>query len=274
MAHLTMPTFGVQGLTEAEADKQLRVDFQPDKFTQIIETKGYRLAWSRAAMCPCAPVSTDTRNPDPNCPVCSGSGWYYFGPENYTVNQKSLGALSEDQLLVTNQGNLAVIKGVMTGLQTRLDPHDRMVGRWLEGTAQLTVRSENKLGYYDKVTNLDSLITYAQVIISKKSSELVAARYPIVQVNVLASLAKKFIAPTDFTLEDGKIKWTVGRAPAEGTRLSLHYLIHPVWLVVNHPHSLRGTFVNKKKLNPATPVGDHVELPIQAIVQYDFIPSE
>ena len=70
MPTLTMPQAGVTGLPEGTKEEGQRVDFRPDQFDLTIETKGYRIAWSRAAQCPCKPINAQTEQPDPNCAIC------------------------------------------------------------------------------------------------------------------------------------------------------------------------------------------------------------
>ena len=61
--------------------------------------------------------------------------------------------------------------------------------------------------------------------------------------------------------------------PLKDDRLAIHYLCHPTWLIVEHPHSLRTTPITSKIPKPLTPAGNPTALPIQALVKYEFLPD-
>ena len=268
-------TSGVQGLPAGVKEIGQRVDFKPNVFVLAVETKGYRIAWSRGALCPCAPVNDQTQQPDPNCTICRGSGFFYFAPALATVDELKVGTLTSIQKRIVND-EAAVIRSIMTGIGTQWQQYDP-IGSRMEGTMNATVRHENQLGYHDRITNLDSIIVYQEILdaLDPNATLILKPRYPIVTVNLLRSETTVFTSPTDFTIDaNGDIAWvSVGQAPAKGTRLVLHYLCHPTWLVVEWPHSVRLTPVKQKKPKPLTPLGDPIPLPIQAIIKYEFLPD-
>jgi len=246
-----------------------RADFRNEKWIQAIEAKGYRISWTRSAPCPCKPVNEQTDQPDPNCPLCKGSGWVFFKPDGAVANQKIIGPLTDIQAkLIADNG--AVIHGIMTSLAGNKTQYDS-IGPWLAGTAMLTVRCENKLGYYDRITCLDSRIVYAQMLTAGAPTALVKPKYPILQTNLLRSIAKTFVEGIDFTVVVGDIQWIAGKAPAEGTILSCHYLTHPTWRIVEHPHTVRTTLTKFKEKQPLTPQGTPQDLPVQAVIKYEFL---
>jgi len=257
---------GVVGLPAGVKEAGRRVDFRVDDFTLMVETKGYRLAWTRTALCPCAPVNDQTKQADPNCPICEGAGWIFFRPEEGTINEKTVGKLTDLQKKILGT-DATVIRGIMTGITGEKQPWDP-VGPRLEGMASCTVRAENKLGYYDRLTNLDAVVTYAQLI--EAASPLVL-RYPAAAMNLLRSTDTTYVAGTHFNLVEGDVVWETGMAPATGTLLSAHYLCHPTWRVINHPHMLRVTPVKKKQAKPLTPQGEPVDMPINAVVKYEWL---
>jgi hypothetical protein len=266
MVGMTMnSTSGAQGL---EGKPKPRVDFQPDEFTKLVETKGYRVAWSRAALCPCPPINDQTKQPDPNCTICRGSGWLYFAPAQVTVNKNLVGELDPIQKRIVDD-NAAVIRAIKTGIGTKWQQYDQ-IGSRMEGTLNATVRHENKLGYHDRITNLDSLIVHQEILEADATTANRQTRYPIVQVNLLRSKTTVYTAPTDFSIsDDGDIVWVT----PVSDRLVCHYLCHPTWLVVEHPHSVRLTQIIQKVKKPRTPVGDPTNLPIQAVIRYEFLPE-
>lgn len=265
------PDSGVIGLPDGVKEAGRRVDFRPDDFTLAIETKGYRIAWSRAAPCPCDSVNDQTQQPDPNCDVCEGSGWFYFAPSEPIGDPA--GQLTDLQNAVVQRYKAGIIRGIMTMGTAQYDPYNK-AGNWKDGQMNLTVRPENRLGYYDRIVNLDSEIVYAETLDAGPASvDTLNLRYDCVKINVLRSLDTVYEPEVDYTLELGDIKWKPGKQPTEGTRLMAHYHTYPVWLVTEHPHTVRGTpqKFKKPKAKLTTPQGDHVALPIQALVRYEFL---
>ena len=266
MPVLSKSKAGVVGLPAGVKEQGRRVDFRPDDFVLMVETKGYRLAWTRTAPCPCTPINDQTQQADPNCSLCDGSGWVFFRPEVGTINEKLVGKL--DALQKKILGNDAtVIRGIMTGITGDKQPWDP-VGPRLEGMASCTVRAENKLGYYDRLTNLDAVITYAQLL---DVADPLVLKYPAAAINLLRSTSNAYLDGTHFDLVDGDIVWKAGMAPAAKTLLSIHYLCHPTWRVINHPHMLRVTPVQKKEKKPLTPQGEPRDMPINAVVKYEWL---
>lgn len=265
-----VPASGKAGLNDPPIKEQgKRGDFKPDDFTLQIEAHGYRIAWARAAHCPCSPAHDQTELPSPVCTLCEGRGWIYFTPANVATTE-DIGTFTDLQQQVIARYNAAPIRGIMTMGTTKDMPYDKLT-YWREGMMNLTVRPENRLGYYDLVVNLDSeMVHYETVKAGPSSSDTLRLRYHLCAVNLLRSETTVFTPDTDFTLENGKIKWLLNQ-PAEGTRLSCHYQTFPTWKVVSHPHVIRATQIKAKSQIPRTPQGDPTPLPIQAVIQYDFL---
>lgn len=270
-ATITMPEVPVLGLPADEKDTGQRVDFKPTKFDVLIETKGYMLAWTRACACPCAPVSTKTTEPDPNCSLCEGKGWVYFGGNQTQDLSKFI--FDPVQQKIVDDTNPMLIRGILTGVMNQYNPMDRL-GNWQSGMLQATVRAGNKLALYDKLVVLDSEIAYSEII-EADGTNFLDSRYRVTGVNLVRSAATVYTADDDYQLNsDGQIEWLAGKAPDNKTRIAAHYLCHPTFLVWEQPHVVRSTL--KKFKTPVdmlkTPMGDAIQLPIQAIVRYDFIP--
>lgn len=266
---ITMPAYPVLGTPPGEKDSGQRVDFKPTKFDLLIEQKGYLVSWTRACECPCAPVVEQTENPDPNCPLCKGRRWIYFGGN--TEQDLSEYVFTNIQKKIVDDAGAMVIKGLITGIGSQADPWERM-GSWVSGTMNLTVRHENKLAYYDKLTILDSEIGYSEIL-EADGTQYLSARYLMTGINYLRSVSTVFIPDTDYRLlDDGRIQW-IATPPASGTRLAVHYLCHPTFLVIEHPHVIRTTQQLFKTSTPKTPLGDPRSLPIQTLMRYDFLPE-
>ena len=271
---IMMPDFPELGIPEGTKQAGQRVDFKPTQFELAIETKGYFLSSQRATVCPSYPVTTQTEQPDPNCTVCKGTGWLYFGaPTAQDLTNYELNDL-QTRIIVDNGG--MVIRGIMNSLVSKRDPVN-VASNWVDGSANLTVRHENKLAYYDKVTALDALIAYSEIIVADGTA-ILGTRYPAAGMNHLITVDEDYVVTVykigiDFSIVKGVVTWYPSKIPMVDTRVSAHYLCHPVWLIVEHPHAARVTSQMFKTPSPKTPTGDAQRLPVQALVRYDFLPA-
>lgn len=247
-------------------------EVREDELIKLIELRGVRLIWTRAAFCPCE-TNPETDQPDPTCAKCRGSGWFYFGPE-FSKTSAETGKLTRVQeALLCENGKGAVIRGLTQKLQFQGEPYSH-VGVWETGEAMVTVRPENKIGYYDRFINIDSVYPYTTTVRAPapETNEALPLKYRAVGVNRIESISTLYEEETDFTVRnDGRIAFLAGRAPAVGTRLSVHYLIHPVYLVTSHPHMIRNSSELFKIPNPRSSLGSPQDLPIQARMNLEFL---
>ena len=276
---LLRPSFGIIGVPDNRA--HLRTggpELNDDSLVGALEANSARLAWSRASICPCAGFNTQTKQPDPTCSRCQGGGVFYFGPRNYVVPAEA-GELTPLQLAILARDGAAVIHGVISKASQTQNFYD-VLGNWVRGSMIVTVRQENKLGYYDRLVNLDSEVVYSQIVtVTAPATADIALRYLAVSVNNIQadddSGAARYEQGDDFTTVNGLIRWAPGRAPVAGTRLSVHYVIHPTWLVDDHPYVIRETQRRRDgRLPRLTPSGNPTALPLQAAVRLEFLPPQ
>ncbi len=273
------PPFGITKLPAGENRALRGPELQSDKLVALIEANGARLAWSRACACTCVSFNVQSQQPDPLCTVCQGAGTRYFGPRNYTPPVE-VGSLTPLQQTILDSG-AAVIRGVVQKATQDGSFYD-ILGNWVRGTMLVSVRPENIIGYYDRLVNLDSVVTYNEVLVRGTSrtgaalaaTDPVVLRYPAVDVNVVFTLTARYEYDTDFVLQNGALVWRAGRGPSTGTRYAVHYLMHPTWLVIEHPHVLRVVQRRARKMTPVDPYGKSVDLPIQAAVRLEFLPPQ
>jgi hypothetical protein len=270
MPTITMPAVPVLGVPYGAKESGNRADFKAESFDMLIETKGYQYAWTRATMCPCESVATQTKTADPNCPLCNGGGWIYFGG-SVPQPQAQIGTLTEVQEKIVTATSAMVIRGIATSIQAEYRPWDKL-GNWMAGTMQITVRAENMLGFYDKLVCLDAQIVYAELREMPSGNKL-PTRYLITAINMVRSNTQVYQIGVDYYLEDGEIWFYEEHRPETGDRLTVHYLCHPTYLVTEHPHVARVTVTKFKAAVNKTPVGTPRALPNQAIIRYDFLPG-
>lgn len=254
-----------------------RVDFDLSLFEKAIE-RSPRFVWDHMALCPCSDSNSQTQQPDPNCDECHGTGFYWYGPSGYVVDETKTGSLTQAQLAVQQKHGGSIIRGFMTQArdsvtspQLKGNAYDTL-GGWQWGRLRVTVRPENHLGYYDRLTNLDSEIVYTQLADMPSSGNTLTLRYPAIGVDLIKSVSTRYVVDQDFTVTAGNIVFRAGVAPDGGTRLSVNYRCHPTWLITTYPHAVRATSVIRKQKRPLiTPgVGNPQNLPIQAEVELEF----
>lgn len=256
--------------------KQLSPDFNREKFADLIETKGYRLAWSRAAVCPCMSVDGQTRAPDPNCPLCKETpGFIFFRPTDYDVEDvEEAGELTPVQKHVVNRASApsVIVRGIITSVARNEEVYSQ-VGDWVFGSFNVTVRPENKIGYYDRLVCLDSVMTYSQIVYPQGSTGPVPLRFPAIKVNFCRDIDISYVQDTDFTLNDqGEMVFAPGRRPAAKTRLTVHYDYHPHFLIIEHVNGFRDSMLRVKDVNKRqTPVGNFQTLPIRAVARLEHL---
>ena len=249
-----------------------RSDFKPDEFDQAITTKGYRMWWSRAGLCPCA-NNAQTEQPDVTCGLCRGEGYFYFLPDP-AVLSGFRSDFAGNVVQVNSAGDAVLIRVLMTSFT--LDPQIfEKFGEWAFGASRATVQYQNRLGYRDRLISVDSEMPWGQIIEYAGGSEIGITggyakdglRYPMLSVNHFRSLSKLFRLNEDFALTDGKIQW-LGTPPAAG-RLSIHGTVRPTWLVMDHLHVIRDTQL--EGVDVAITSQKFQQLPVQAVVKLDFL---
>jgi hypothetical protein len=251
-----------------------RGDFRPYEFEISLLTMGYRMWWSRAGICPCE-NNNQTEQPDPTCQLCKGSGYYYFLPDPAVAAGARVDS-SGNEILVNTNGDAVQIIALMTSLTQDVQVFEKF-GEWVFGTSRCTVQSQNKLGYRDRLTSVESHMTWAQIIEYKGgvtipitgSAKKSGLRYPFVEVHQFRSVAALYREGSDFILTpQGEITWLI-TPPDAGTRLTIHGVVHPSWIVMDHVNTYRDTNLTGKTVLPRDQV--HVALPVQAVVKLDFL---
>lgn len=253
-----------------------RSDFRPEEFDKAIYEKGYRVWWSRAALCPCS-NNDQTDQADPTCPLCHGDGYLYFLPDP-TVRAGGTVDVFGNPVETNEAGDAVMIQAIMTAFTSDPQVFEKF-GEWVFGAGRATTQPENKLGYRDRLVAVDSVMPWAQHIFYDGAAEIpivggyskAGLRYPLVEVNYFRSVAQEFREGSDFELtDDGTIRWLGSAAPAADTRLSVHGTIHPVWICMDHMHVYRDSLVEKDAPGP-TRADQYTRLPLQMAVKLDFL---
>ena len=258
------------GTPPGQKPQAQRADFfDAQRFDALIEWHGYRLAWSRACICPCAPLNSQTEQADPSCPKCAGAGYLYFNPGDTSAQ---VGELTDVQQAIIKASNASVIRGIVTGVGSSETPFDRL-GRMMSGQCVVTVRPYNRIGYLDRLIAIDSYVIHTERLFWDEAQGLgVKTRYLVDGgVNMLASSTQTFVPDVDFEVVQGRVRFIAGKEPNMSTFLAAHYNTHPHYLVVEQPHASRVTYLPKGKVGLSTPQGQVTQLPLQAVLRLDWL---
>lgn len=277
MADALDKAFNVYPAAGSTTPKFARVDFRTTsdtatEFEELIETKCPRLGWARATICSCKGFSDQTDQTDPDCPACNALGWRFFRPKEYVVDEDTLGPLDALQAAILEKAKAVVIRGLTTGIGVQPDIFQTL-GKWALGSTLLTVRPNNRVGYFDRIIQLDVVEPFSEVIDTDGSS-VIQTRYPVHSLNFIASLAAEFGDDEITLFDDGTLGWKAGSIPEAGTRITIHYMHHPVWVVMEFVNANRTSLVKFKKNVVETPAGDTQHLPVRVMLRREYLPAD
>ena len=249
-----------------------RVDFRPEDYRKLIHTHGLRVEWSQSAPCPCQRVNRD---------LATGMGYAVEPPTTQTTGEartdcdvcKGIGVLYHSA-----QNILAAITTVRSKPELF-----QAFGSRASGMAAISLLPEHLPRVQDKFKLLDSAIIYAERRI-RTASTVESLRYPILTRTVdlasgatpvgvlyahraatsgVATAGDAMVAGVDFVVDgSGNVDWTLGdglgSAPVEGAAYTMVYNTAPTFIVTDHPHVVRDTWIGAKK-----PAPEHQALPVQ-----------
>lgn len=251
-----------------------RVDFRTDiPFANQIEWHGVRWAWSRMTVCPCKGFNDQTDQTDPGCLYCNALGWRPIQTTGYVSDKDKTGQFTPVQQALITKNKAMVIRGIATSMSSQPNMFS-VLGNWGLGTVMVTVRPENKLGYYDRLVYLDDVMPYSEIV-TVDAADTLKLHYPAEALNALSETVKEYGDADVVLTDDGNVQWLPGKKPAAGTRLSVHYLCHPTFVVIEFPHLIRSVDVRQKPpAIDASPMGSRMALPIQVVARLEHLPLE
>lgn len=193
-----------------------RVDFYTDEFDRAVHQKGARVIWEKSMLCSC--IDPQSGQADFTCPSCKGKAFIYFDPKE--------------------------IRALVYGVDNRND--NQPVGLLDVGTSLLTTRSSDLVSFRDRLTFVDYRTAYSQVLTYSDEDEVegVLLKYQADAIISVKNLSyeipsdKYKISPDDsqrIIFEPGTLM--------NGDRFSILIRTRPVYIVIDMPHELRGTFV-------------------------------
>lgn len=256
-----------------------RVDFRPEEFRKFFFKAGLNLVWEQAQECPCKRPTADyslqvslnstarTHESRVDCAKCKGRGYFYHSSQT--------------------------VRAIVTSASENPERF-RLYGEFATGMINISLLPEHLPSYGDRFTMSDSVLLYRETKI-RTAQAVEEPRFPIVtrsldlstggtQVGVLnlhrsnldgtCTDAGALVEGTDFVVNaSGNLDFTLGdsngNAPTTNTRYAVSYYAHPRFVVVDHPHAFRDTFIKQK----STTV-DFKPLPIQCNAKLEFLNEE
>ena len=214
----------------------VRADFKQDDFDRLVHQKGLKLTHEIAAFCSC--VREVNGNAEPHCISCGGSGYVFLDPCTLTGVIQAIG----------------------------YDPKHNQYSEINLGTAKLTTRYTERLGWFDRLTlkdgesvfmentfpivrnvngtdQLSSLLIYEPLKISKVFM-YIDAQTPQQE---LEQFEADGVTPKDFTIEGRKLILSDAilaahqAAGEEKKYISIRYSHRPQYLVMDIQHDIRNT---------------------------------
>ena len=245
-----------------------RVDFRPQDYRKMVHTHGLRATWEQSAVCPCQrsnqdlatglgfadqPTTRTTGEPRTDCVVCKGIGILSHSPQT--------------------------ILAVITSMRSKPELFQAFGAR-ANGMASISLLPEHLPRVQDRFRLLDSSVIYSERRI-RTAAAVESLRYPVLTrtldlstgltpVGVLyAHRAATSGVATGTGDMDGTLGDGLGSSPATGAGYSMVYNTAPTFVVVDHPHVIRDTWIAQKKPAPV-----HQALPINCLAELEQLGAQ
>ena len=244
-----------------------RVDFRPEDFVQLIESRGSELAWEFADLCSCGEYGGHGAR---DCTVCGGGGWVYA--THPTPVRGIISGMTETQKLVPEFGAFG----------------------W--GMAKISLRAEHTPGYHDRFSPLDGVFlrqeigqrvdadtqrlalpirprTLSLVVNGSVQPTRVFCRY--LRRSTAGGLGGALLTPgVDFDVTaTGLLDWSLGdlsgKAPDVGEKFAISYWAAPRYICKEHAYALRQSDTEWQQTEQVSEA-----LPVSVVCRLDFAGGE
>jgi hypothetical protein len=213
-----------------------RADLRPDIFDQLVSQKGFTVVWEQAMFCSC--LNLTSGQPDYNCPVCHGKGYAYMPPKTTKVIATSINGRKDQERIGLNE----------------------------QGTAYITSRNEDLIGFRDRFTFVDFQVKTTEVLV-RGTEPIDKCRYKVLDALYIQHLGEFYKKGIDFIMHSTGIEW-VNPSMVHGMQYSILYKTNPVYVALSPIHELRGSYSMRKGQGAEY----FVQLPCQYMVKReDFI---
>lgn len=125
----------------------------------------------------------------------------------------------------------------------------------------------------DRLQSLDDRIVFTEVVEAPADSDAVLPlRYTVAGgVYMLRTQHRILRAGQDFAVRQGRVHLLGALTPK--TRLAVHYVTFPSFLVQDLPNVSRETSFEDGTEGPRTGIGQSMQLPVRATLRLEFLPQ-
>jgi len=251
-------------IVETFKDKtKTRVDFRTNEFNKLILQRGLNLSWTQASECPCHSKSVnyglDLKNitdinttPDEynvNCPICKGNGLILHSEQQV----RGIITAGKSDIEITKYGQIP-IETVEISLRSE---HLPSFGDQFKLVDSVFVRRESHIKTNTATQALHYKIAERSLTLATGPKTVGVIYLHIADANGLAVVGGELIEGIHFGITNGDIDWTKGTTPTPpvtGRRFSVSYYAHPIYQVIEHPHTIRDTILmNRSTAQTETP---------------------
>lgn len=236
----------------AKTFQNARPDFDIEQFRKVVLQKGLDLEWEQTMHCPCYVPSGEAGldlmnvvdeehdiNTNPNCPVCHGEGLIRHSTQTIKVLvTEASGEFDTKQYGTSNNAEIKL---------TLLPEHLPSFGDRFKLTNSVIVR--NELIEYTGVNTLS--LSYP---IINRALDLSTG---ITSVGILSiwltdanGLTQQEVDLSTVNVVNGQLEFTGVTPgvdlPIVDTKFAVQYFANPVYVVKDHPHTIRDTYVRIK----------------------------
>lgn len=212
-----------------------RVDFDLDRWVNLIAQKGVDCKVEKAFQCPC---KTDEMNAISNCQNCGGSGWLFINPRTARFVLQGMGVTRDyESWSETNKG-----------------------------VVNFSCMPSEQLTFMDRITRLNAISIYNQVVSFKQVNTTTFAftTYAIEEIDAIllyqtpTSKLKVLSKETDFWYQDNLIYLNQSFEIPENGELTatIRYFHHPAFHVMDMTREAVDNFIlkNNKEMVQQLPV--------------------
>lgn len=211
-------------------------EFRKEDFQDSIWNKGYSVIHEKTVICPCRSKNSEHLS---SCQNCQGSGWVVIDAQ-------------QTKMLLTSINSNTKYKA------------------WSEqniGTVSISADTREKLAYMDKITVLDSLATFTQLLFLKQYNGNIYSFtiYKPVQIEYMflfdsdSTPLVKLYEGTNYEILDNKIVFK-NIVWSDNLRISVRYKHHLVYGIIDLPHDVRNSYIiNNNGMQ------ESIDMPVQAI---------
>lgn len=229
---LVKPTSALPSKPQARLQKR--------NFDTLVEQKGYRVIHQKAIECPCTTVANQ---PLPDCRNCGGSGWAWINP-------------TLTKAIVQSMNKSTKYKEWSTEIL---------------GTASITTFEEVSIGYMDKITVLDTEVSYTQIVKPQVYDDDGTARATLLYVPLSIEAIYLYVDsttalrilnfPDDVVLIGNVLEFSSELSAIPNLTITVRYKHNQEYAILDIPRSV----MSSESLHHDTKEKDHFKFPIHAI---------